>query len=248
MTKLEQKSRVIDQSFKLLYTWGEEVKQETWQSVKSPDNTIEIANSFFKVEMPDTMKELALMTKADIPWAEDHFQERIGGLPLNPGVQWENWPHYKKEVNDPLFKSNGKFSHTYMERYWPEEVFGRYEVGNYRDIIERAIVDQTSRQLYLSVWWPEDQSNVESRRLPCTLGYFFLIRQNKVHLTYFIRSCDILRHFRNDVYLSIRLAQDFREKVNPNLSMGTFSMWIGSLHCFKSEKEILKRHFREVLG
>lgn len=28
----------------------------------------------------------------NLPWADDHFLERVSGAPLNPGVQWANWP------------------------------------------------------------------------------------------------------------------------------------------------------------
>jgi len=243
----------IQQTFQLLSFYGSTVEQKTWQSVESPDKTFEIDNIIFKGQMPELKETLAQYTKADLPWAEDHFQERISGEPTNPGEQWKNWPYYKKEQDDERFRRRGKFDHTYMERFWPlaagrfinKESWGiRFMLGDYDDIIQRAKYDQTSRQLYLSIWHPEDQSNSKGigkveRRLPCSLGYFFLIRNNKVNLTYHIRSCDILRHFCNDIYLAVRLAQDFRDKVNPELQMGEFTMWIGSLHCWESEKNIL---------
>ena len=30
--------------------------------------------------------------KPNLPWADDHFSERICGVPINPGVEWANWP------------------------------------------------------------------------------------------------------------------------------------------------------------
>ena len=44
--------------------------------------------------MPSTKKDLANETKADLPWAEDHFQERVFGHPRNPGQEYKNWPYY----------------------------------------------------------------------------------------------------------------------------------------------------------
>jgi len=58
-------------------------------------------------------------------------------------------------------------------------------------------------------------------------------------MTYLIRSCDIFRHFKNDVYMTIRLAQYVRDQVNPDLDLGELSMWIGSLHCWNVEKALL---------
>jgi thymidylate synthase len=117
----------------------------------------------------------------------------------------------------------------------------RFDYGDYHDIVERAREDKGSRQLYLSIWHPEDQSNGNGR-VPCTLGYFFLIRNHTLDVTYHIRSCDILRHFRNDIYMAVRLAQDFRDKVDPTINLGKLNMWVGSLHCFINEKEILKKY------
>ena len=54
---------------------------------------------------------------ANYPWAEDHFLERICGMPVNPGKEWENWP-WANKAGDSL-DENGQFNHNYMERYWP---------------------------------------------------------------------------------------------------------------------------------
>lgn len=253
--------KLVSFGYNVLHSFGKEVEQETWQNIKSPDKTFEITNVYFQGIMPETEKELGELTQANLPWAEDHFQERVGGIPLNPGKQWENWPFYKKSEDDARFRSGGTFSHTYMERFWPKhagfdcvdpDILNRrgimnqgirFNYGDYNDLIERAKQDNSSRQLYLSIWHPEDQSNGNGR-VPCTLGYYFLIRNNTLELTYHIRSCDILRHFKNDVYMAVRLAQDFRDKVNPEIKLGDFNMWVGSLHCFLNEKPMLIKYFR----
>lgn len=248
----------ITDSFHKLFLTGSVIPQRSWQNIESPGSTVEVMNHTIRGPIPETQKRLTIETEPWLPWAEAHFQERVGGISLNPGIQYKNWPLWNKAENDSLFKSNGKFSHSYMERFWPKFAGGliekgklaggipnmgiRFEYGDYNDIIERAKQDNTSRQLYLSIWHPEDQSNGNGR-VPCTLGYFFLIRDNKVHLSYFIRSCDILRHFRNDIYMACRLAQDFRDKVNPELEMGDLYMWVGSLHCFNNERITLKKYF-----
>lgn len=54
---------------------------------------------------------------ANYPWVEEHFHERICGVPMNPGKEWENWP-WANKAGDSLDK-NGQFNHNYMERYWP---------------------------------------------------------------------------------------------------------------------------------
>ena len=215
-----------------------------WQGVESPYQLLEIFNRYYQFDIPDSKRELGILTKANLPWAEDHFQERIGGEPLNPGNQWCNWPFYKGIDNDKLFREHegNKFSHTYMERMWPPKMKGiRYEMGDFKDILERLKQDPYGRQNYFSIWHPEDQSPGD-RRLPCTLGYHFQIVTSFLLCTYHIRSCDIFRHFHNDIYMTGRLMQyvvEEMKEVLPMLQVGTLYMWIGSLHCFEPEKELL---------
>lgn len=67
-------------------------------------------------------------------------------------------------------------------------------------------------------------------------------------MVYYLRSCDFVRHFRDDVYLSIRLLLWVLEQcrlANPEMGWedikpGTFTMHITSLHCFETDKVVLK--------
>ena len=216
-----------------------------WQGVEAPYKLLEIFNRYLQFDIPESKRELAALSKANLPWAEDHFQERIAGEPLNPGNQWYNWPFYKGLDNDKLFRGEGsgeQFSHTYMERFWPPKINGiRYPMGDFKDIIERIKNDPHGRQNYFAIWHPEDQSPGD-RRLPCTLGYHFQIIKGVLDCTYHIRSCDIFRHFHNDIYMTGRLMQyvveELREQL-PFLTTGIMYMWIGSLHCFEPERGLL---------
>ena len=64
---------------------------------------------------------------------------------------------------------------------------------------------------------------------------------------YFIRSCDYIRHFRDDIYMAMRKARfvlDELQKRNKDwadVKLGIYDMKIVSLHCFAGEKEILKQ-------
>lgn len=195
----------------------------------------------------------------NIPWAEDHFQERVSGAPLNPGVQWANWP-WALSADRFRTENGGKFSHTYMERYWPkqanksaayQEIVAhegiRYRYGDLDDVVNHLLGDPLSRQGYLPVWFPEDTGVVHGERVPCTLGYHFIQRNGYFHSTYYIRSCDFFRHFRDDLYLSVRLqlwvlqqlrlregetAKDHTKPFWPFVKMGLFTFHCVSMHCF----------------
>lgn len=223
----------VENLIRVLLHSGKKRQTAKWQAVDhGKEKMVEVCDLFCKMQMRVHPSQLALDTKADLPWAEDHFRERMSG-PSNPGQQYKNWPYWKP---DPKFMENGVFSHTYQERFWPPQYCGiRYNAGNYADIAHRLAKDHTSRQAFLSIWHPEDQSN-NGVRVPCTIGYWFKIRDGRLDVTYLIRSCDARRHLRNDVYMAQRLAMDMLNYEGmQDVKLGVLSMWIGSLHCFESD-------------
>lgn len=100
------------------------VKTERWQGVDVSRNpaavSYELQNVCFEVPLQgiEDLQHWAVDTGANIPWAEDHFLERVCGEPLNPGKEWANWPWASSA--DKHRGSNAEFNHTYMERLWPK--------------------------------------------------------------------------------------------------------------------------------
>jgi thymidylate synthase len=100
-----------------------------------------------------------------------------------------------------------------------------------------------TRQAYLPVWFPEDTGIGDGGRKPCTLGYHFLVRNDRMHITYHIRSCDFVRHFRDDIYLTARLVwwmidrltEDHDHHFWSGVKPGMFVMHIASLHMFVND-------------
>lgn len=225
------RKEIID-AYELLISSHNISKNNEWQSINIDEKNpiIELRNIFINFESFKNIKE---EIKPDLPWSENHFLERVNGQPINPGNEYKNWPYYTGIDNDSLFRNNGIFSHNYMERYWCSGYKGiRYNYGDLNDIIERLIINPESRQAFLSVWHPEDQSN-NNVRIPCTIGYWFNKSGDHLNMTYLIRSCDAIRHFRNDIYMSYRLLQYVANKIE--LKSGSLDVWIGSFHCFKSD-------------
>ena len=228
-----------------------------WQGVDKfvNDPIKEMANLYQVCPMTNNQSQLVKETGADLPWAEDHFQERINpknfGEALNPGEAYKWWPHAKFKEKDDDFKNqkagekSEKFSHTYMERFWPPEKKGiRFKMANWKKFVDTAKRSPNSRQLYFPIWYPEDtDASYRGERVPCTLGYHFQVFHGYLHLSYFIRSCDLHKHFRNDVYFTIRLAQELKSQVPEykNIPLGNLNMWIGNLHCFLNDQWKVKK-------
>jgi thymidylate synthase len=229
-----------------------------WQAQKISDPamvTRELQNTIFELDIPRTVELLQQEVKPNLPWAEDHFQERVSGKPLNPPPSSEWWPH-AQQSNKEHTDDYGLFSHTYPERFWPKRAgfkYGdsggpidnrgiRYPYGDLDDLVLQLQHSPYTRQAYLPVWFPEDTGSVQGQRVPCTLGYQFLVRERKVHVTYLIRSCDFLRHFPDDVYMAGRLLQWVTEHLD-GFGVGTLTMWMGSFHIFEGDVPMLRERY-----
>lgn len=225
--------------------------------------TREVTNVMIQIPIGPYQPKLAMLTDASMPWAEDHFQERVSGEPLNPPPSEAWWPF--AQAGNAAHKKDQKFSHTYPERFWPKfantgdvrpngrQVFVphngiRYEYGDLADVVSHLNAQPYSRQAYLPVWFPEDTGAVHGERVPCTLGYQFLHRGGYMDVTYHIRSCDFMRHWRDDVYMAGRLLQWMSEQVDFRPIPRNLIMNIGSFHIFEGDVEMLKAVTQKLIS
>lgn len=247
----------ITQTLRYLKDNGEIIETCSWQSIKSPRPMFEVYNICWTAPIPQNMAELSRATKPDLNWVNIHFKERVGGKPLNPGESYKSWPGYSHiKYNDENFRKGELFSHTYMERYWPkftsldldkpQNKGIRYEYGDLWDVINLLIKDPYTRQAYLPIFFPEDTGAVEGQRIPCTLGYLLSVRNGKLNIEYYMRSCDAIRHFRNDIFLTCALLKWVKHKLEEAdvnfwaiIEIGSITFKVGSLHVFDKEKNLL---------
>lgn len=231
---------------------GQDVDPGHWQGVPTegkPDLiTRELLDVSFTVPMPQykpeecTMEQPLFMIRDEIqpnlPWADEHFEERVGRRPTNPGEAYKNWPWWQGQ--DEQTMEDGKFTHTYQERMWPPtNIRGiRYLYGDLDDVVHLLMDKPTTRQAYLPIFFPEDTGAVHGGRIPCTLGYYFLGRGALLHLWYTIRSCDAVRHFRDDVYLAARLQLWVCDRLS--MQPGNFHFHAYSFHLHKGDQHHLE--------
>lgn len=232
---------------------GREVKAGIWQATElfQDDLMLVINNADIELMVPDDLPGMLELTKADMPWCQVHFNERVSGKPLNPGESYKIWPYNTfKAENDPFLKGK-KFSHTYMERFWPRQAallndahddYGiRFRFGDLNDVIKQLADNPLTRQAYLPIFFPEDTGAVHGERVPCTLGYLFYINDGILHCNYYIRSCDALRHFRNDIYLTMRLMHYIMYELECTVGLGKLTMYIANFHIFKNDLYALNK-------
>lgn len=237
---------------------------KSWQSISIKDRPEmvpwELLNTTIRLsQIPGTENELQAKVGPNLPWAEEHFLERISGKPFNPPPSHERWP-FNQNKNDE-FREEEKFSHTYPERFWPKHaniegttnlgrriftphVGIRFQYGDLADLVNLLRRDLYTRQAYLPVFFPEDTGAVYDQRVPCTIGYHFIYREGGLHCIYYIRSCDYLRHFNDDVYMAGRLTQTICNELN--IGTGSLTMHITSFHIFAGDKPILRRKIERI--
>lgn len=203
----------------------------------------------------------------NLPWADDHFRERIGGTPINPGIEWANWPW--GDSAEKALNEHGMFNHNYMERLWPKfaghaprptttwtdfidaihELPGkgkdikphrgiRWEYGDLLSLCDLIRRDPYTRQAWIPLFFPEDTGIGDGGRKPCTLGYQFILRDNRVHVYYPLRSCDFAHHMQDDIYLAVRLLMWVKNQGSvewQDAQLGSYSMHCTSLHVFTND-------------
>lgn len=159
-------------------------------------------------------------------WVIQEWADRIVG-DLNPGRAWKLRPEIWREfleARHPPGSTRGIFSYTYSDR------MGGHHIDR---IIEELLFHPHSRQLWLPVWWPVDETRRGQRRVPCSLGYWFVMRDGALHMTYMMRSCDFFTHYANDVALASMLLHYVAQKAD--VSVGTFTHFIGSFHVYAKD-------------
>ena len=191
------------------------------KNTEGDDNysTRELINYSFCIVNVNDINKFAKKVKCSKKWANAEFNERVSPEFINPGLAWE---HRDKVWFEYLVKNNGKFAYTYNNRI-------RTQLNN---VINELGKNQNTRQGIISIFEPtKDSDNIGTDRIPCSMYYQFIFRDNKLHIIYNMRSCDYNLHFRNDMYLAIKLLNHVAEKTK--LEVGNFYMNIGSLHIYK---------------
>lgn len=171
-------------------------------------------------------------------WADAEFQERIDTSDIiNPGKAWE----LRKDLWEQ-FLVNGKFDYTYNERI----------IHVIKPLIRLLKDDNDTRKAVLPIFNGDmDELDTDwydgSRRIPCSMYYDFLIRQNGkgekvLHICYHQRSSDFVTHFGNDVYLAWRLMEYVAKEVG--VKPGYLYHTIDSLHTYQKDWDKLASSLR----
>lgn len=205
---------------------GRKVHPQTMQDKQIADDpdyeTMEYPNMVYTVTHP-SLSDLEPFVKT-LEWCKAEFQERMRGTApddySNPNAAWRLRPEVWSEFA-------GHFGYTYGERYSD----GR--PGRLLSIAEELQKHPDTRQAFLPVFDGRDPARLGEIRVPCTLGYWFNIRDGQLNVTYLQRSGDYFTHLANDLWLTHALQLELARWLD--IPAGTFTHWIGSLHVYKKD-------------
>ena len=199
-------------------------------------NTKELIGVNFVISKPSLRKKdmLQFLFKDEADniekYCEQEFLDRINREGLNPGnsykIRLDLWQSLMSK------KDGEKFDYTYSERI------------NYCHQLDNAIAalkdDIHSRRAMIMIFKPEDttESSGFATRIPCSIDYQFLIRNNKLMVLYHIRSNDYFKHFAIDIWLANALQEYIVEQLKdtyPNLKVGSLNYYCGSFHAYNED-------------
>ena len=136
----------------------------------------------------------------------------------------ERLAFYNKNLS-PFFNRYGMQDGAYPERlhYW------------FRYIHTLLKQDPDSRQGVATIYGPQDRH--EAKDIPCTCIQHYMIRENKLNLTVYMRSNDLLWGFPYDVSAFCFLQQAMASMLN--IEVGIYTHIVGSMHSYdEKEKEL----------
>jgi len=186
--------------------------------------TIELTGYAYTLTGYDDADRAVLYMQNSLDWARAEASERLVGevVPPNPGSAWrEDRGRWEKFVRD------GAFSYSYAERWQYQLPYIIRELRN-RPSTRQAVMTMYDVHQDMMNWGGRD-------RVPCSLSYQFVIRDGVLTLVYNQRSCDFVKFFSTDVYITCELLKHMARETKT--LPGRLIHFLGSLHAFAGDLE-----------
>lgn len=181
-------------------------------------NTQEVEGAIIKVKNPRSRILNNKLRKVSIPFAIGEWLWHMEGRDDLEMIQYYA-PSYDKYSDD------GK---TLNGAYGP-----RIKKSLLK-IVEILRNDPDSRRAVVPIYGKED-AGLNSKDIPCTIGFQFLIRNNKLDMIVNMRSNDIFLGFPYDTF-NFTMWQEY-VACKLNIEIGTYTHIANSLHFYEKDRE-----------
>lgn len=181
-------------------------------------NTQEVEGAIIKVKNPRSRILNNKLRKVSIPFAIGEWLWHMEGRDDLKMIQYYA-PSYDRYSDD-----------------------GKTLNGAYGPRIKRSILkvveilkkDPDSRRAVVPIYGKED-AGLDSKDIPCTIGFQFLIRNNKLDMIVNMRSNDIFLGFPYDTF-NFTMWQEYAA-CKLNIKIGTYTHIANSLHFYEKDRE-----------
>lgn len=176
--------------------------------------------SLSRVDLVELEKVVSYL-KGNLSWAKKELSERIRGS-INPGFAWsldeDRWAPFLRDE---------RFAYHYPERL-------AYQL---KYVIQELRMRPNSRQAVMTMYdVHQDMMNWGGLdRVPCSLTYHFMLRNKELTIVYSQRSCDFLKFFATDVYITCGMLVHVAKELLIPPEQCRFIHVVNSLHAFKRD-------------
>jgi thymidylate synthase len=142
-----------------------------------------------------------------------------------------------QELEEIMFmKGRSLYDYTYGQRLFNyREAFN--QIDNY--IIPLLAKTPHSRRAIVALYDPISDSAVDASTIPCLIALHFLVRDEKLHVTAYLRSNDLFVGFPADVYQLSVLQKYVAQRLE--VGMGSISVFSNSTHIFEDQLDDIGR-------
>ncbi len=139
-------------------------------------------------------------------------------------------PPMMKDYNNSFIKNfeleDGMHNYTYGERW--------HTFNQLTNLYKRLKKEPNTRQAVMTLYRGDD-TNENAWNIPCTIIHQFQKNKDKLDMTVYYRSNDILKGVKNDVYVSSFILQAFSGWLD--LEVGNINFVINNLHVYENDWE-----------
>ena len=118
--------------------------------------------------------------------------------------------------------------------------------NQWENAYRKLVIDKDTRQAIIHINLPKDQ-DIQTKDVPCTLSFSFLIREHALYMKVVMRSNDVIYGLTYDLF-SFTLFQEMMwhrlKKIYPGLKLGSYIHMADSLHLYEEHFTMAKNIVR----
>lgn len=152
-------------------------------------------------------------------------------------------PIAAKHMSQMMLEPNPKLEKTHYTRLYNWETIPFYEIDQIEEVIKRLKENPSSKRCILTLWQPQD---IEDKYALSWTFAQLLIRDNKLIITNYFRSCDIYNAFPFNCLGIAKLQVEIAKRLG--IETGEFIIHIGSAHIYNVHKDKMEQYLAKLLN